>query len=228
MNGLLINGSPKRSGSASAVLLNDLKSLLDREIETTVLNVNAAHPAATAGFSGIHWEPSPAEERLFSCADFLVFAFPLYVDSVPSHFLSFLTELERQIQTKGFVSDTRPPAVYAAVNCGFYEGRQAVPALRIVENWCARCGLDYKQGIGCGAGGMLASLAAVPPLAGPKKPLGLALTDMAGHIGELKAGGEHLLSLKFPRPLYITAAHYGWRKQGRENGLKAGELKSRK
>lgn len=227
MNGILINGSPKRSGSASAVLLEDLKSMLDRETETAVLHVNAAHPAASSGFSGIRWEPSLEEQKLFLNADFLVLAFPLYVDSVPAHFLSFLTELERQVRTNGFLADRAPLAVYAAVNCGFYEGRQAVPALRIAENWCSRCGFSFKQGIGCGAGGMLASLTTVPPLAGPKKPLGLALKDMAGHIAGLEAGEEHLLSLAFPRLLYITAAHYGWRKQGRENGLKARELKSR-
>ena len=61
---------------------------------------------------------------------------------------------------------------------------------------------------------------------GIKKPLGTALKDMAARIGRLEKGTDQLISLSFPRPLYIAAASIGWRKQGRENGLTVKELKS--
>lgn len=226
MKGILINGSPKRNGSASGVLLDDLRSLLAPDTETAAMAVTAAHPAASPAYTGMHWEPSPEEQKKLGGLSFLVLSFPLYVDGIPSHLLSFLTELERWQNQSRLLEGDKLLAVYAAVNCGFYEGKQAAIALRIVENWCVRCGFEYKQGIGCAAGGMLAHLKGVPLVKGPKKPLGAALTDMAANIERLEKGNDRFFSLSIPRPLYIAAAHIGWRKQGRENGLTVKELKS--
>ena len=226
MKGILINGSPKRNGSASGVLLDDLRSLLAPDTETAAMAVTVAHPAASPAYTGMHREPSPEEQKKLGDLSFLVLSFPLYVDGIPSHLLSFLTELERWQNQSRLLEGDKPLAVYAAVNCGFYEGKQAAIALRIVENWCVRCGFEYKQGIGCGAGGMLAHLKGVPLAKGPKKPLGAALTDMAANIERLEKGNDRFFSLSIPRPLYIAAAHIGWRKQGRENGLTVKELKS--
>lgn len=225
MKGILINGSPKRSGSASGALLDDLKSLLGPDTEIAAMAVSAAHPAA-AGYTGLRWEPSPGELEQLSGCSFLVLAFPLYVDGVPSHLLSFLTELEWQVKNTGLLKGAKPLAVYAAVNCGFFEGRQARYALNIIENWCLRCGFEWKQGIGCGAGGMLTQLTGAPLQKGIKKPLGIALKDMAANIERRQDGEEYLISLNFPRPIYIAAAHFGWKKQGRENGVSVKKLKS--
>lgn len=226
MKGILINGSPKRTDSASGALLDMFKSLLSPETETVSLSVSAAHPAASAAYTGMSWEPSHEELKKFSGCSFLLLSFPLYVDGVPSHLLSFLSELEQQLQHRNLFEQAKPLAVYAIVNCGFYEGTQARHALRIVENWCSRCGFEWKQGIGCGAGPMLSHMAGAPLMKGIKKPLGEALTDMASNLALLKSGSEHLISPDFPRPLYIAAAHFGWKKQGRENGLSVRELKS--
>ena len=95
-----------------------------------------------------------------------------------------------------------------------------------IRDRCLRCGFEYKQGIGCGAGAMLPQLKGAPLQKGIKKPLGAALKDMAARIGRLEKGKDQLISLSFPRPLYIAAASIGWRKQGRENGLTVKELKS--
>ncbi|WP_373263822.1 hypothetical protein [Hungatella hathewayi] len=226
MKGILINGSPKRNGSASGALLEDLRSLLDTETETTVMAVTASHSAATSAYTGMRWEPSPEEQKQLCGLSFLVLSFPLYVDGIPSHLLSFLTELEWQQKNGRLLESAEPLAVYAAVNCGFYEGKQAAIALRIVENWCVRCGFEYKQGIGCGAGAMLPHVKGAPLQKGIKKPLGTALKDMAARIEHHEKGMDHLISLSFPRPIYIAAAHIGWKKQGRENGLTVKELRS--
>ena len=63
MKGILINGSPKRNGSASGVLLDDLRSLLAPDTETAAMAVTAAHPAASPDYTGMHWEPSPEEQK---------------------------------------------------------------------------------------------------------------------------------------------------------------------
>lgn len=226
MKGILINGSPKRSGSTSGLILEDLRSLLAPDIETGAMAVPASHPAASSAYTGLRWEPSPEELKLLDGSGFLVLSFPLYVDGIPSHFLSFLAELEWQQRHSRLLKSSEPIGVYAVVNCGFYEGTQAACALRIVENWCARCGFVYKQGIGCGAGPMLPHLKGAPLHKGIRKPLGDALKDMAEQIGRLKEGKDHLISLSFPRPLYIAAAHIGWKKQGRDHGLSVKDLKS--
>ena len=215
MKGILINGSPKRRDSSSGALLDDLRSLLDPGTETSVMAVTASHPAASSAYTGMRWEPSPEDVKHLSGSSFLVLSFPLYVDAVPSHLLSFLMELEWQQKNNRLLATEEPLAVYAAINCGFYEGKQAALALRIVESWCLRCGFEYKQGIGC-----------APLQKGIKKPLGTALKDMAARIGRLEKGKDQLISLSFPRPIYLAAASIGWRKQGRENGLTVKDLKS--
>lgn len=98
MKGILINGSPKRRDSSSGALLDDLRSLLDPGTETAVMTVTATHPAASSAYTGMRWEPSPEDVKQLSGLSFLVLSFPLYVDGIPSHLLSFLTELEWQKQ----------------------------------------------------------------------------------------------------------------------------------
>lgn len=199
MKGILINGSPKRRDSSSGALLDDLRSLLDPGTETAVMTVTASHPAASSAYTGMRWEPSPGDVKQLGGSSFLVLSFPLYVDAVPSHLLSFLMELEWQQKNNRLLETEEPLAVYAAVNCGFYEGKQAALALRIVESWCVRCGFEYKQDIGCGAGAMLAQLKGAPIQKGIKKPLGAALKDMAARIGGLKR--ERTSSSPFPFPV---------------------------
>ena len=77
----LINGSPKAKNSCSDYLLKEIKKLLAENNEIYEFNARA----------GIL--PIRSLETLNS-SDAIVFAFPLYVDSLPSHFLRFLEALE--------------------------------------------------------------------------------------------------------------------------------------
>mgnify|MGYP000653504169 CR=1 FL=1 len=71
--------------------------------------------------------PHPQPEQLQEAADsdVLIFAFPLYVDGIPSHMVSALLDLETVIRKK-----KKKRTVYAILNCGFYEGCQNAVALR--------------------------------------------------------------------------------------------------
>ena len=80
----------------------------------------------------------------------VVFAVPLYVDSVPSHMLPFLKEMEAFCKENGLRLK-----VYVIANNGFIEGRQNEPLMQVMENFCARSGLDWCGGIGIGGGVML-------------------------------------------------------------------------
>ena len=80
----------------------------------------------------------------------VVFVTPLYVDSFPSHILSFLKEMEAFC-----LENSLRLKVYVIANNGFIEGRQNEPLMRVMENFCARSGLEWCGGIGFGGGVML-------------------------------------------------------------------------
>ena len=79
-----------------------------------------------------------------------VFIAPLYVDSVPSHMLPFLKEMEGFCKENGLHLK-----VYVIANNGFIEGKQNEPLMQVMENFCARAGLAWCGGVGIGGGVML-------------------------------------------------------------------------
>ena len=80
----------------------------------------------------------------------VVFVMPLYVDSVPSHVLPFMKEMEGFCRENGLSLK-----VYVIANNGFIEGKQNEPLMQAVENFCARAGLAWCGGVGIGGGVML-------------------------------------------------------------------------
>lgn len=83
-------------------------------------------------------------------ADTVVFCLPLYVDSVPSHVLPFLKEMELFCKENSIRL-----TVYSISNNGFIEGNQSEPLLRVFQNFCVRSNLEWGGGIGIGGGVML-------------------------------------------------------------------------
>lgn len=79
MKTVLINGSPKKKFSASAYFLSVQKFFLKGETVKEVLRNKKDHDRILS---------------LLEDGDAVVFCLPLYVDSVPSHVLSFLKEME--------------------------------------------------------------------------------------------------------------------------------------
>ncbi|MCL2508314.1 MAG: hypothetical protein FWF05_03975 [Oscillospiraceae bacterium] len=186
-----INGSPRKSKSVSSFLLKSLQEKLPGcEISD--------------GWAGPF--------------DAIVFAFPLYVDGIPSTLLRELAAHER-----GLPAGAR---AYALVNNGFYEGKQNAVAITILRNWCARAGLEWGQGVGVGAGGMLQTVS-VPVGRGPLKSLGRALDALAQNILTLGSGGDIFTSPNFPRRLYMIAAEIKFRMTVRKNGLKRRDVDRR-
>lgn len=208
----LINGSPKTKDSASECILHELKTFLQTDV-----NKISEH---------YFRKPQVAAKEMEEIIqnDILVFAFPLYVDGIPSHLLSCLVQLETHFSS----IKEKEIKIYALVNCGFYEGEQNELAMEIMENWCEKAGLKWGQGVGIGAGGMLAALKNVPIGKGPKKNLGKAFKKLSGNI--LKASSEENIytTANFPRILYKLAAEMGWRQSVKANGLKRKDLFLRK
>ena len=132
---VLINCSPKRKLSVSGFLMKCAGVLVRGKKEYLHLRTPADH------------EPIL---RALEDAGKVVFVAPLYVDSVPSHVLPFLREMEKYCRENGLKLK-----VYVIANNGFIEGKQNEPLMRVVENFCARGGLEWCGGIGIGGGVML-------------------------------------------------------------------------
>lgn len=201
----LINGSPKPKDSASGTLLEDMKYFINGEAETADVALHTQ-------------EVSESARRELEKSNVWVFALPLYVDAVPGHLLSCLTQIER---LRPLYPRVR---VYAIVNCGFYEGIQTEPAMEVLKNWCARAGLVWSGGAGIGGGGSISPTPRKKHGSGPWAPIDKALDLLATAITEDETQENTYVSVAFPRFLYKLAAHLGWRMSLRANGLKRKDI----
>ncbi len=204
----LINASPKRTGSASAVLLNDLKGLL-----------SSAH---TIKSIPMH-KPTVTEEQIaeLSSCDAWVFACPLYVDSLPSHLVACLSQLAQ------CDFGNKKITVYGIINAGFYEGIQNHIALDIFKNWCAKAGLHWGMGIGYGGGAALGAIQGVTLGKGPKTSLGKAFKTLVDAIRSGSSGENIYTAINFPRFAYKISAEMSMRKALKANGGKASDIHTR-
>ena len=151
----------------------------------------------------------------------MVFAFPLYVDSLPSHLLSCLVRLEEYLKHAAFSKDC---TVYAIANCGFYEGSQNALALDIMENWCSKAGVIWGCGLGIGAGGMMPVISGMAAGKGPKKNFSGAFNTLSDRILRQETVENICFSPNFPRFLYKMAGEMGWRQAVKNNGLTRRDL----
>lgn len=209
----MINGSPKAKNSASESLLSILKGYCNLAAPDLVLNKIVIEEENMAEI----WK-----------SDALVIAFPLYIDSVPSHLLRCLIQIEEYARLHGQERTSEETIkVYVVINNGFFQGKQNMPAIEVMQHWTKRCGFEFGQAVGVGGGGMINFIKNVPDGHGPKKNLTVALREMAGNILQKKSGETKVFELNYPAWAYKWQAEYGWRMAARKNGLKSKDLNKR-
>ncbi|MGL4952079.1 MAG: hypothetical protein ACRC4L_03800 [Mycoplasma sp.] len=143
MKVLIINTSPRKSFSTSKYLSSTLKFwLTGNKVDNITLKTITDYKKIIDKLHEI---------------DQLVIATPVYVDSIPSTVLEYLKMLEIYVKEKSLKFD-----VYGLVNCGFYEGKQTSSALKTLEFWSNRSGLNWCGGLGCGAGVMIGFIRTLP------------------------------------------------------------------
>ena len=127
-------------------------------------------------------------------ADKVIFVTPLYVDSVPSHVLPFLREMEGFCKENGLKLK-----VYVIANNGFIEGKQNEPLMQVVENFCVRAGLTWCGGIGFGGGVMLNVERIMITVMFGLMLLNMGLAAMQGEnvLGPVRSFGTSLLQALF-------------------------------
>lgn len=202
-----INGSPKFKDSASGMLLTMAKEYLgEAETEEFICNKTQLEEHII--------------QRIFN-ADAILFSFPLYVDSIPSHLLRCMVQMQQYIEAHPL---EHKPMVYTIVNNGFFDGKQNRFAIENIKHWSHRCGLLFGQGVGIGGGGMAASLVSIPGENGPKKNVAFAIKTMCDHITNRAFGEIIAVEPNFSRFAYRYMAQLGWRQGIKKNGLKVKDL----
>lgn len=199
---LFLDGSPKTADSTSVYLL---KAMEQRLPDSDILWRSARNCDANA-----------LTEELDGCNAFMI-AFPLYVDGLPSHLLRVLTQLQPLL-----AAGTWPGRVYGIINNGFYEAKQNQIAIDILKMWCRKSGLNWGQCVAVGGGGM----AQTAPIGnGPCISIGKALDAIAANIMTGQQENDIFVEPDFPRFLYKSMAHIGWRTQAKQNGLRVKDIR---
>jgi multimeric flavodoxin WrbA len=203
---MMINGSPKIKNSNS----NYFSDLIKKQLKNTEI---------------IEYSLIKTDNYDQIISDILeiqaiVFAMPLYVDSMPSHVIRFLSYVE-----ENYKSQLSKVKVYMISNCGFYEGKQNHISIKILKCWCKRMEFEWGQGIGIGSGEMMGSLKNMPITQGPNKSLGLAINELANNFLKSVSGDEIFTTPSyFPRVAFRLASNSFWIKGAKMNGLKKKDL----
>jgi len=214
---LLVNGSPRRADANSHIVLDELCRRLGNSHEYRMVE-------AVSGEAG------PEDIDI----DFIILAFPLYIDSLHSRLLSWLVSYEKLLASER--SSGRPRrriGLIAVANNGFYEGGQNKCALDIIRNFCIKTGIEWKGGLGIGTGEMLKDLRSAPDSMFIKRPVSRALDVMAervrgGALDDQSREPPHLYTAHaFPRIAYTFMGNVGWKRLAKANGLSRRKLRSR-
>ena len=236
MGVLILSGSPKRGDGASRRLGLALAETIERLAQKSPGSGSkrAVGPAGgQTGWSvggpvdGEACEPVDGAAKLVYSASLaaeellellgthltLILTFPLYVDSLPSHLVDLLEAIKGKVYGL---------AVYAVVNCGFFEPEKNLVVIEILKNFCREAGLKWGRALAFGGGGMVVSSSRLnfPPLSG----LGRELEDLAADALAGAEGPDRLASPNVPKWLYKTGAHLLWRWKAFRNGLKGKDL----
>ena len=196
----IINGSPKAPGGASGKLSARALQKLGNEA--------ALFSAREDGVETC--------QKLASCETVMV-VFPIYVDALPSHLLRFFMDWEAYRKDH----EGRTCRMYAISHAGFYEGKQCVWSLEVLQNFCARTGMDWSGGIGLGGSGVLSS--EVPD--GMVRPLYTQVDALCEAAVKQEKWTEYRwASIGMPRWMYLASANMGWTLDGKRNGLKKSDL----
>ena len=203
----MINGSPKLGKSNSEEMIKRFESFINSENKITHYNINK--------------KPLNQEQYKALChMDVLIFAFPLYIDAIPSHLFRMMIEFEDYYKN----TSNNDISVYAIINNGFYEGCQNHVAVDILKNWCTRCGISFGMAIGSGAGEMIASMENVPVGKGPLKNLGNAMKSLANNIQKKSSNESILFSPNFPRFAWKYSGTFYWNAAAKKNGLRKKDI----
>ena len=215
-----ICGSPrKESESNSALILKDLEAFFTEQgvmQESVYIKIPRNLSEKTDPF----WKEA---EKV----DIWLIAFPLYVDSLPGHMSWWLKRYEEHRNVSQRTGVKLPsPRVYGIANCGFPEAVQNREALKVLELFCRKNGLEWQFGVGIGMGEPYRQMRSMPLKAAAKKELLRAFRALADDLkNEGQGRAENLYAaVRFPHFLYRFLGGIGWRRRAGKYGLGSRDL----
>lgn len=195
----LVNGSPKAKRSTSGYLLDELENRLSE----------------TSEIFRSTWENF--ENELPSQCNTIVFAFPLYFDSISSNFLGVLENTEKKIAA------SNPGAnIYIMVNNAFYEPENNRFAVQIMRHWCAQSGTKFCGALCIGAGPIVPS---TNPPGDSISELNSGLDALAHSIiSESQLTDNYFIEPSISRNNYLESSNDTWTKAAEKRGLTRDDL----
>lgn len=162
--------------------------------------------------------------EVLDASDLVVFAFPLYFDSLPAMDIKLFDRIAEHrsgsSDKKGFV---------AMVNCGYPEAHHTETALEICRQFASEANLDWMGGLGLG-GGMIIGGRPLEEVGGVARNIMKALNMSASELCQGRAvpheSIERMALPLAPKWLFIRIGNKGWKKQAKESGIE-GELNAR-
>jgi len=208
MNVFLLIGSPKGRHSASFRLGSKLAEGM------------RAHGAAVVE-GMLHGELRSEEGTgrvldAVDASDLVVFAFPLYVDSLPAPLTRLL---ERIAERRALAPRAGAPRLAIVVQCGFPEAHQCDTAVGICRLFAERTGMRWAGALAMGMGGSLGGDFRKLPGGGKNilDALDMASKSLANG-DDIPGEAARLFSRPLmPRWLYLLFGNIGWRMQMRKN-----------
>lgn len=217
-----VNGSPRGENSASQYLISEMGRQLDKnkaEVEEVCI--------VTALKNGNRKEEF---EKLLA-VDSIVFVFPLYVDSIPSSMLDFLDQLAdyRKNEKQELTGGRKAPDVYAVINCGFVEGHQNVNAMQIMQHFSTALRLNWRFGVGIGAGEFMRESQEIPMESKVKRKVYEAIIQLIQDIerSEVVLKKNIFTNPQISKSLFMLAGSWHWRRMAGKNKLKRKMLYAR-
>lgn len=157
---IFLNGSPKKRKAVTEKLLDIVKSAIGSDIEAETLYI---------------YEEERLEdicEKIYS-AERVIMAQPLYIDCLPARVLELMESYGNFVKDK----QKKKTELYFIINCGFLENSQNNTAIRILETFAQKTGLDFRGGISVGSGAIILGTDKRPELEVMLSKLGKELSE---------------------------------------------------
>ena len=208
MNAFLLVGSPKGRKSASYLLGSMLAEGMRKR--GAAVSEGMVH-------EGLRSEDGTA--RLLDSvdgADLVLFAFPLYIDSLPAPFTRLLELISER---RARFAPAGSPRLAVVVQCGFPEAHQCETAVGICRLFAERTGMRWAGALAMGMGGSVGGDPGKMPGGGKN------ILDATGMASESLANGgviPEAATALFAKPLmrrwlYTMIGNLGWRMELRKN-----------
>jgi multimeric flavodoxin WrbA len=162
-------------------------------------------------------EKKAALLRLVDESDLIIFAFPLYVDSLHSQVIETLELIAEHVKGK---HDLDEKSFVAISNSGFPEAKQNITALAVCRLFVKQVGFNWAGGLAMGGGEMIAGQP-LSELGGRVRSKRKALEIAADALVQGDPIPEKAVALMsklgIPRWLYLWIANRRWKHKAKKN-----------